>query len=100
MSESGVFERIVVAVDGSPQSEKTIAVAVDLAQRYGSAGIVPPVRGGERDEGSDVDLGPPRPAEGLGDGGLAAFRQGDVAAQGEIPPGGSAITHQPTLAGW
>ena len=84
MSESGVFERIVVAVDGSPQSEKTIAVAVDLAQRYGSAVIVLHVREYERYEGSDVDLGPPVPAEDLVAQTVARFEEAGVDAQGEI----------------
>ncbi|TMK64912.1 MAG: universal stress protein [Actinobacteria bacterium] len=94
MNESGVFERIVVAVDGSPKSEKTIAVAVDLAQRYGSAVIVLHVREYERYEGSDVDLGPPVPAEDLVNGVLATFRQGGVEAQGEIRRVSSGDTHQ------
>jgi len=84
MSESGVFERIVVAVDGSPRSEKTIAVAVDLAQRYGSAVIVLHVREYERYEGSDVDLGPPVPAEDLVAQTVARFEEVGVDAQGEI----------------
>ncbi|MGH2528236.1 MAG: universal stress protein [Actinomycetota bacterium] len=79
-----MFERILVAVDGSPQSEKTILVAVDLARRYGSAVTVVHVREYERYEGSDVDLGPPIPAEELVNGVLARFRDGGVDAQGEI----------------
>lgn len=79
-----MFERILVAVDGSPQSEKTIVVAVDLARRYGSAVTIVHVREHERYEGSDVDLGPPIPAEELVNGVLARFRDGGVDAQGEI----------------
>ena len=79
-----MFERILVAVDGSPQSEKTILFAVDLAQRYGSAVTVVHVREYERYEGSDVDLGPPVPAEELVNGVLARFRDGGVDARGEI----------------
>jgi nucleotide-binding universal stress UspA family protein len=79
-----MFERIVVAVDGSPQSMKTIDVAVDLARRYGSTVTVVHVREYERYEGSDVDLGPPIPAEKLVDEVLAAFREGGVDARGEI----------------
>jgi len=79
-----MFERILVAVDGSPQSEKTILVAVDLARRYGSAVTVVHVREYERYEGSDVDLGPPIPAEELVNGVLARFRDGGVDTQGEI----------------
>ncbi len=79
-----MFERILVAVDGSPKSEKTIAVAVDLARRYGSAVTVVHVREHERYEGSDVDLGPPIPAEDLVNDVLAAFRREGVDARGEI----------------
>ena len=79
-----MFERILVAVDGSPQSEKTILIAVDLARRYGSAVTVVHVREYERYEGSDVDLGPPVPAEELVDGVVATFREGGVDARGEI----------------
>jgi nucleotide-binding universal stress UspA family protein len=60
-----MFERILVAVDGSPRSEKTIAMAIDLARRYASAVTVLHVREYERFEGSDVDMGPPTPADEL-----------------------------------
>jgi len=79
-----VFERILIAVDGSPQSEKTILVGVDLAGRYGSAVTVVHIREYERYEGSDVDLGPPVTAEDLVEGVLARFRAGGVDARGEI----------------
>ncbi|MDP9341651.1 MAG: universal stress protein [Actinomycetota bacterium] len=79
-----MFERIVVAVDGSPQSEKTIDVALDLARRYGSTVTVVHVREYERYEGSDVDMGPPVTAEKLVEGVLATFREGGVDAHGEI----------------
>ena len=79
-----MFEHILVAVDGSPQSEKTIVVALDLAQRYGSAVIVLHVREYERYEGSDVDLGPPVPAEDLVAQTVARFEEVGVDAQGEI----------------
>jgi nucleotide-binding universal stress UspA family protein len=79
-----VFERILVAVDGSPRSEKTIAIALDMARRYASAVTVVHVREYERYEGSDVDMGPPTPAEQLVDEVLATFRAGGVEALGEI----------------
>ena len=93
MSEQRLFERILVAVDGSPRSEKTITIALDMAQRYGSTVTVVHVREYERYEGSDVDMGPPIPAEQLVDGVLATFRSGGVDATGrsvgwgrEAPP--------------
>jgi nucleotide-binding universal stress UspA family protein len=79
-----LFERILVAVDGSPKSEKTIQIAVDLARRYGSGVTVVHVREYERYEGSDVDLGPPIPAEQLVDDVLVRFREAGVDARGEI----------------
>jgi nucleotide-binding universal stress UspA family protein len=79
-----VFERILVAVDGSPKSEKTILVAFDLAERYGSVVTIVHVREYERYEGSDVDLGPPTPAEELVDDVLTRFRDKRIEAHGEI----------------
>jgi nucleotide-binding universal stress UspA family protein len=79
-----VFERIVVAVDGSPRSEKTIPVAVDLARRYGSSVTIVHAREYERYEGSDVDLGPPIPAEELVQRVVATFRDAGLEAEGVI----------------
>jgi nucleotide-binding universal stress UspA family protein len=79
-----VFERIIVAVDGSPKSEETILIALDLAERYGSAVTIVHVREFERYEGSDVDLGPPTPAEELVDDVLTRFRDKGIEAHGEI----------------
>jgi nucleotide-binding universal stress UspA family protein len=79
-----MFERILIAVDGSPQSGKTIGVAVDLAQRYGSEVFVTHVREHERYEGSDVDLGPPIPAEQLVEQVLVTFRDAGVEAHGTV----------------
>jgi nucleotide-binding universal stress UspA family protein len=79
-----MFEHIVVAVDGSPQSSKTIPVALDLAQKYGSAVTVVHVREIERYEGSDVDLGPPIPADVLVEGTVKTFRDAGVDARGEV----------------
>lgn len=79
-----MFEHIVLAVDGSPQSSKTIPVAVDLAQKYASTVTVVHVREHERYEGSDVDLGPPITADALVDGVVATFREAGVKARGEI----------------
>ena len=79
-----MFERILVAVDGSPRSEKTIQIAVDMARRYESIVTVVHVREFERYEGDDVDLGPPIPAEKLVDEVLARFREAGVEAHGEI----------------
>jgi len=79
-----VFERVLVAVDGSPKSEKTIELGLDLARRYGSVVTVVHVRERGRYEGSDVDLGPPVPAEKLVDDVLVRFRDGGIEAHGEL----------------
>ena len=79
-----MFERILVAVDGSPRSEKTVEIAIDLARRYGSGVTVVHVREYERYEGDDVDMGPPVPADKLVQDVLDAFRGRGVDAHGEI----------------
>ena len=79
-----MFERVVIAVDGSPQSSKTIPVGVDLAQKYGSSVAVVHVREHTRYEGDDVDLGPPIPAESLVDDVVTAFRNAGVDTEGEL----------------
>ena len=79
-----MFERILLAVDGSPKSEQTILIALDMAGRYGSTVTIVHVREYERYEGSDVDLGPPIPAEELVDDVLARFRDSGIEAHGEI----------------
>jgi len=87
-----MFERILVAVDGSARSKKTIAIAVDLAGRYGSIVTVLHVREYERYEGSDVDMGPPISAEQLVDHALSIFREAGVDAKGEVRRVGSGDT--------
>lgn len=79
-----MFDRILLAVDGSPKSEKTILIALDMAERYGSAVTIVHVREYERYEGSDVDLGPPIPAEELVNDVLTRFRDKGIEAHGEI----------------
>lgn len=79
-----MFEKILVAVDGSPHSSKTLPVAADLARRYGAAVTVVHVREHERYEGQDVDLGPPQDADSLVGDALARFREAGVPATGEI----------------
>ena len=79
-----MFERVVVAVDGSPQSSKTLPVAVDLARRYGSIVTVVHCREFERYEGDEVDLGPPIPATQLLEDTVRMFRDAGVDATGEL----------------
>jgi nucleotide-binding universal stress UspA family protein len=80
-----VFARILVAVDGSSRSDATIAMAIDLAVRYGAEVTVLHVREYERYEGSDVDMGPPVPAEQLVHDAVERFRAAGVAdPHGEV----------------
>lgn len=79
-----MFERIVVAVDGSREGGKTVPVALDLAQKYGSSVTVVHVREHTKYEGDDVDLGPIVPAEDLVANVVDVFTEGGVPARGEI----------------
>jgi len=79
-----MFKRILVAVDGSPKSEKTITIALDLAGRYDSSVTIVHVREYERYEGADVDMGPPIPADELVDQVVARFRERGIQTSGEI----------------
>jgi nucleotide-binding universal stress UspA family protein len=79
-----MFERILVAVDGSSQSSKTILAGIDLAQRYGATVTVLHVREFEKYEGSDVDLGPPQDARSLVNEVVGRFSEAGIQATGEI----------------
>jgi nucleotide-binding universal stress UspA family protein len=79
-----VFSHIVVAVDGSRHSSKTIPVTVDLAQKYSSAVTVLHVREHERYEGDDVDLGPEQSAEQVIEQATQAFREASIETNSEI----------------
>jgi nucleotide-binding universal stress UspA family protein len=79
-----MFERIVVAIDGSLEGGKTVPVALEMATRFGSDVTVVHVREHAKYEGSDVDLGPEISPEDLVGGTLERFRNAGVQAQGEI----------------
>ena len=79
-----MFERVLVAVDGSPKSEKTIAIGLDMAARYGSTVTVLHVREYERYEGSDVDMGPPISGEQLVEDVVTRFRDAGLDVHGEL----------------
>jgi nucleotide-binding universal stress UspA family protein len=79
-----MFERIVVAIDGSREGGKTVPMALDLAQKYGSTVTVVHVREHTKYEGTDVDLGPGVPAEDLVSEVLRSFTDAGVPAKGEI----------------
>lgn len=79
-----MFERIVVAIDGSRQGGKTVPVAIEMAGRFGSAVTIVHVREHAKYEGSDVDLGPETSAGDLVGAALDLFREAGLEARGEI----------------
>ncbi|MEW6059699.1 MAG: universal stress protein [Actinomycetota bacterium] len=79
-----MFRHILVAVDGSPQSSKTIQIGIDLAKRYAAIVTVMHAREYERYEGADIDLGPPITAQALVDQVVSMFREAGVEATGVI----------------
>jgi nucleotide-binding universal stress UspA family protein len=79
-----MFDRILVAVDGSREGGKTVPVALDLAGRYGSTVAVVHVREHTRYEGDDVDLGSGPAAEQLVEEVVATFRDAGIEATGQI----------------
>ena len=93
-----MFEQVVVAVDGSPQSSKTLPVAVDLAKRYGSTVSVVHCREFERYEGDEVDLGPPIPAAKLVEDTVKMFRDAGVEATGTMRKVRPGHTHDEIVA--
>jgi nucleotide-binding universal stress UspA family protein len=80
-----MFERIVVAVDGSRQGGKTVPVAVDMATTHDSAVTVVHVREHTRYEGDDVDLGPEgQSGEELLAAVVTTFHEAGITATGEL----------------
>jgi nucleotide-binding universal stress UspA family protein len=79
-----MFDRIVVAIDGSAESSKTLPVAVEMAERFGSSVTVVHVREHTKYEGSDVDLGPDITPEQLVDQALERFAERGIHTGAEI----------------
>ncbi len=79
-----MFERIVVAVDGSREGGKTVPAAVELASRFGSEVTIVHVREHTKYEGEDVDLGPEQDADAIVRGAVDAFRAAGVTAEAVI----------------
>jgi nucleotide-binding universal stress UspA family protein len=79
-----MFERILVAVDGSREGGKTVPVAIDLATKYGSSVTIVHVREHGRYEGDDVDFGPGAPAEDIVKAVGDAFASAGIEAKTEI----------------
>lgn len=79
-----MYERIVVAVDGSREGGKTVPAALEIATRFGSTVTVVHVREHTKYEGSDVDLGPDVPADELVGDVVRRFRDAGVEAHGVV----------------
>ncbi|MEP6758566.1 MAG: universal stress protein [Actinomycetota bacterium] len=79
-----MFDRIVVAVDGSREGGKTVPAAIQLATKFNSSLTVVHVREHTKYEGSDVDLGPDQPADELMESVLGQIRAAGLNAHGEI----------------
>jgi nucleotide-binding universal stress UspA family protein len=79
-----VFERILLAVDGSAHSKKAVPVAADLASRYGSEILVFHAREHELALGVDVDAETPQEALDLVDGIVRGLKDDGVGVRGEI----------------
>lgn len=79
-----MFERILLAVDGSEHSAKAIPVAGDLARRYGGEVIVLHVREHELGFVGDVDAETPTEAMDLVDDVVRTLKDQDTNVRGEI----------------
>jgi Universal stress protein UspA and related nucleotide-binding proteins len=80
-----MFERILLAVDGSEHSEKTIPVVTDMGTRYGAAVTVLHVREHEMNWGSDVDIETSEEASQLVERVVRTLKDAGVDVRGEIP---------------
>jgi nucleotide-binding universal stress UspA family protein len=79
-----MFERILLAVDGSRHSAKAIPAAADLASRYGAEVLVFHAREHELALGVDVDAETPDEAMTLVDGIVRELKDRGIAVRGEI----------------
>jgi len=79
-----MFERILLAVDGSEHSAKAIPVAGDLARRYGGEVIVLHIREHELGFAGDVDVETSKEAMDLVDDVVRMLKEEDTSVRGEI----------------
>jgi len=79
-----MFERIVLAVDGSEHSIKAVPVAGELARRYGGEVIVLHVREHEITWGADIDVETAEEARSLVDGVVRQLKDSDTNVRGEV----------------
>ncbi len=79
-----MFERILLAIDGSEHSAKTVPVAADLAKRYEAIVTVLHVREFTKRFGSDVDIDPEDESRAYVDGVVSELRNRGVESHAEI----------------
>lgn len=79
-----MFERILLAVDGSEHSAKAVPVAGDLARRYGGEVVVLHVREHEVTWGADIDVETADEARELVDGVVRELKDVGPNVRGEL----------------
>jgi nucleotide-binding universal stress UspA family protein len=79
-----VFDRILLAIDGSEHSRKAIPVAADLAFRYESEVVVFHAREHELALGVDIDAETQQEAIDLVDGVVRELKDTGIGVRGEI----------------
>lgn len=79
-----MFEKILLAVDGSEHSAKAVDVAGDLARRYEGEVIVLHVREHEITWGADIDIETATEARALVDGVVRRLKDAGVNVRGEV----------------
>lgn len=79
-----MFEKILLAVDGSEHSAKAVDVAGDLARRYEGEVIVLHVREHEITWGADIDIETATEARALVDGVVRQLKDAGVNVRGEV----------------
>jgi nucleotide-binding universal stress UspA family protein len=79
-----MFEKILLAVDGSEHSAKAVDVAGDLAQRYDGEVVVLHVREHEITWGADIDIETAAEARSLVDGVVRRLKDAGVNVRGEV----------------
>ena len=79
-----MFQKILVPVDGSEHSGRTLPAAVDLATKYGAEVVVLHVREHGRSWATDADFSPPEQAKAVVDEAVARFREAGLTASGEV----------------
>jgi len=79
-----MFERILLAVDGSEHSDRAVPVAGDLARRYGGEVVVLHVREHEVTWGTDIDVETADEARTLVDRVVRELKDAGTNVRGEV----------------